>query len=290
MKIIVMGASGQIGSVIYQGLRHLHDVVGTSRNKGAPYLRFDPFRDDWSALSQADVLINCIGQIYATRASSLEHIHVGVTRQIINHRALLGNPRIIQISALGAAADHRIEFLRTKGIADDLLLQVPNTTVVRPSIVCTHGTMIVKKMQVLFRVAKLTAGRLFVPEGFLSTTIQPVMPDDLVDAVQALCTEPAPPKVLNVVGETRLTFGKLIAMMSQVSRRKLRTIEISRNFADRLVMNGLGRLLPHVITPQQYQLLFDDNVADASEVEKIIGRRVSSSEPFFINEFQHAED
>ena len=145
MRIVVLGASGQIGSVIYNGLKDRHVVLGTSRKASADCVRFDPFQDNWHVLGTVDVLINCIGQIEATSSSSFHHIHVDLTKRIIAHRQQIGNPTILQISALGASAAHNVEFLRTKGIADDLLLQHAETAVIRPSIVCTHRTMIVRK-------------------------------------------------------------------------------------------------------------------------------------------------
>lgn len=56
----------------------------------------------------------------------------------------------------------------------------------------------------------------------------------------------------------------------------------------KVIILGASRLLPDVINAQQYQLLFEDNIADASALEKIIGRRVRSSKAFFTKEFQHA--
>ena len=86
-------------------------------------MHFDPFTDDWSLLGRADAIINCIGQIEPTRTSSFYDLHVGFIKLMLNNRNKIGQPRIMQISALGAAPHHQVEFLRTKGIGDELLLQ-----------------------------------------------------------------------------------------------------------------------------------------------------------------------
>lgn len=286
MKITVLGATGQIGSAIRDGLGNRHDVVGTSRNPGARCIQFDPFRDDWSVLGKTDVLINCVGQIEATKNCSFTDIHIGLTKLAIRNRALIGNPRIIQISALGASATHEIEFLRTKGMADDLLLQYPDTTVVRPSIVCTHQTMIVKKMLTLNRISRLTRGIVLVPKGFLHTRIQPVMPEDLVDVIHSLCLSVKTRKVVDLAGPQPLSFGEIVIMMSKTQRTDLRLIEIPKIICDAVVYCCISVVFPKVISSQQYKLLFANNIADCFEIEKMLHRPLLSPLSFFINEFK----
>src|SRR3990170_6477646 len=200
MRIVVLGASGQIGSVIYDALKRHHNVVGTSRKESGELIQFDPFQDTWSALGKSDIFINCVGQIEAAPGSSFYKIHLELTKLIVLNRLAIGNPRIIQISALGAAANHKVEFLKTKGMADDYLLQHSNTMVVKTSIVFTHRTMIVQKILMLLKISKYTQGLVFAPKGFLNSKIQPVMPQDLAALVATLCMTQYLPKVVNVVG------------------------------------------------------------------------------------------
>jgi nucleoside-diphosphate-sugar epimerase len=275
--------------VIYDGVRNHHEVVGTSRKHSTKYIQFDPFRDDWSLLGKGDVLVNCVGQIEATRASSFYHIHVDLTKLIIKNRGAIGNPKIIHVSALGASKNHKVEFLRTKGVGDDLLLQYPDTVVVRPSIVCTHRTMIIKKMLMLNRIARYTRGVVILPKGFLKTRIQPVMPQDLIDVVLALCTCMESERIVNVVGPLPLSFREIITMMFERDK-KFRVLEIPKIITDAVVICFISVFFPGVVNSQQYQLLFSDNVADKREVEKILQRPLLSPERFFINEFMYATD
>jgi uncharacterized protein YbjT (DUF2867 family) len=288
MKIIVLGATGQIGSVIYGGLSKTHQVIGTSRKSGK-HIQFDPFHDNWSLLGKTDVLINCVGQIEPAKASSFHRIHVGLTQLIIKNRGVIGHPKIVQISALGASAHHRVEFLRTKGIADDLLLKQPNTVIVRPSIVCTPRTMIVRKMLMLLRISRYTMRLAFAPKGFLKTKIQPVMPADLVDVVEAMC-KAIDQRVINVVGPEAISFRDLIVLMLENKNQRLRLIEIPKLFMDVLVHNVISFAIPKVINSQQYQLLFEDNIADTHSIQQILDRPLTSTKQFFINEFTYATD
>lgn len=287
MRIIVLGASGQIGSVLYDGLKKRHQVIGTSRKPSANFVRFDPFQDDWSFLGKADVLVNCVGQIEATSSSSFHHIHVELTKRIIESRLTIGNPRIIQISALGASANHKVEFLRTKGVADDFLVQHPDTTVVRPSIVCTHRTMIVRKMLMLTNIGRFLLGHIPVPNGFLKTRIQPILPQDLVDLVEKLCHDHGH-RIVNAVGPELLSFHEIITMVFEAKNQKIRLVEIPKAVTDIMVNTFVSRALPRVINSQQYQLLFEDNVGDTKIVREVLGRPLMSTRQFFKGEFSYA--
>ena len=286
MKIIVLGATGQIGSVIYNGLRQRHEVVGTSRNHNSDLAQFDPFHDDWSILGKADVLINCVGQIEA-RESSFHHVHVELTKRIIENRDVIRAGKIIQISALGASAHHPVVFLRTKGIADDLLQKQTGTVVIRPSIVCTHRTMIVKKMLLLSSIGRSLFGVVPIPKGFLKTKIQPVMPQDLLDLVEKMFHDTTH-QIVNAVGPEPITFEEIIKIMAKARNQRLRLVGVPKAFTDVIVKSFIGTVLPKIINSQQYQLLFEDNIDDVKVAEEILRRPMISTWEFFINEFVYA--
>lgn len=286
MRIMVLGATGQIGSIIYNGLKHKYEVVGTSRNHHSDLVQFDPFHDDWSILGKTDVLINCVGQIDA-RKSSFFHVHVELTKRIIENRDVIGAGKIIQISALGASAQHDVAFLRTKGIADDLLLRQAGTVVIRPSIVCTHRTMIIKKMLLLSSIGRSLLGVVPIPKGFLKTKIQPLMPQDLVNLIARVCLN-ATSQIVNAVGPAALSFEEIIRVMMTTRKQSLRLIEVPKPIMDVFIKNIVSAMFSEVINSQQYQLLFEDNIADAKMAEEILGRPMMSTWDFFINEFTYA--
>ena len=284
MNVVLLGASGQIGSLIYHGLDPMHRVVGTSRGLSPGHIQFDPFKDDWSVLGKPDVLINCIGQINATSRSSFYHIHVGLTKRMLAHREQIGFPRIIQISALGASSNHEVEFLKTKGIADDLLLQHPDTAVIRPSIVCTRRTMLAKKMLLLSNISRYLFGCVAVPNGFLETRVQPIMPQDLVDLVARVCID-SNIRMIDAVGPKAISFREIIETLSKCRNKEIRVIEISKRPVDFVVKTIITPLFPEVINSQQYQLIFRDNTGNVELCEKWLGRGLMSTNEFFKQEF-----
>lgn len=287
MKIVVLGASGQIGSVIYNGLKGTR-LVGTSRAKSDKFLQFDPFSDDWSVLGKPDILINSVGQIDGNAKSSFYHIHVDMTKQILANRQQIGNPRIIQVSALGSSEKHQVEFLRTKGIADALLLQQPNTAVIRPSIVCTPCTILVKKMIMLSNLGRFVFGIVPVPKGFLQTRIQPIMPEDLVALIQQVCLKNHV-RIIDAVGPDQIRFLDLVLMLMKTRKQKLQMIESSKAVTDLVIGGFLSRLMPSLISVQQYRLSFQDNIGDVTACEQLLDRPLLSTKEFCYNEFAHRQ-
>lgn len=287
MNVVVLGATGQIGSTICNGLQNKHAVAGTSRKEVTGLVQFDPYRDNWAILGTPDVLINCVGQIVPEKGSSFYAAHNGITTRILENRDQLGNPRIIQISALGASVNHPVDFLNTKGIADDLLLQHSNTVVIRPSIVCTPGTMIVRKMLMISRIAKVLSGVVPVPKGFPHSKVQPVMPRDLVDLVHMLC-ESNVEGIISIGGPEVLTLREIIMLMARTINLRMRLMEIPRMFTDPIIGKIMSALFPRLISSAQYDLLFDDNVTDIRVAEALLGRRLTSTRSFFEKEFSYA--
>ena len=284
MKIVVLGAKGQVGSVVFAGLMKTHNVVGTSRSASDALLTFDPFIDDWALLGKVDTIINCIGQIEPTSTSSFEHVHVGLIKILLLNRAKIGNPRIVQISALGAAVDHRNDFLRTKGIADELLLKQPDTVILRPSIVCTHRTTLVRKMLMLSKIAGYT-GMICLPLRIRQTRIQPVMPGDLADGIKAVLT-PRHERIINIVGPDAISVDYLLKQLITVRHQRLLFLDVPERLMNIFVNQVIARSFPRLINAQQYELLHDDNIADPQPARQLLGRPLESVQNFFINEFK----
>ncbi len=284
MKIVILGASGQIGSMLFNWLRCRYHAVGTSRKSFPGILQFDPFTDDWSRLGKPDVLINCIGAIEASPAR-LRKVHLELARLIIANYRRIASPRIIQMSALGATSSHHVAFHSTKGAADRELLELPETIIVRPSIVCTKNTMILRKLKLAHAVGRGMGGFLVVPRGFLTTRVQPIMPNDLCMIVERACVASRCPRVINAVGPDRFTFNDLLAMMSH-SRRRIRVVELPRFVMDPIV--SLLRLFrPGLISLDQYKLIFEDNIADERDVRRLLGKKGEPTETFFCNELNY---
>lgn len=289
MRIVLLGANGQLGSRFLQRLRQDYpkaEVVGcvrrdsfTSVSGAIHFLQFNPFHDDWAILGKVDALINCIGIIRETDALDFAQAHIGLTRRMLQHRELIGNPKLIQLSALGADESSPSRFLRTKGMADQELLRHPDTVVVRPSIVCTPGTMLSKKLQLLQKICRLTGGILPFPARMLETKLQPVAVEDLAELVSRLCVAEVRPKLVEVAGKEVYTLNQLITLIP--SCRKI--IPFPQSIFN-FIFPVMSRLFPSLLDREQLVLLQQDNVANTKHSETLLGRDMASTLAFWAAE------
>lgn len=246
------------------------------------WIQFDPWQDDWALLGRADVWINTIGAIRLRKKSDFEVVHEGFIQKMLDHYRKAGSPRMIQLSALGADPDHKVPFLSTKAKADAALLaQVPDALVLRPSIVCTPNTMLFQKLGKLIQTSRFTFSKLLVPKGFLSTRVQPVAIEDLTALVSREVLTGASTGILEVAGPEPFSFETLLKWRGEAMGAKPRFIEVPRDFIDGFVRYFMSVWFPGVINYDQFQLLFQDNVADTTAFEHALGRPLRSTNAFW---------
>lgn len=294
----MLGANGQLGTPVLKRLLQDYpqaQVVGCVRSEimasvpgGSNYaqhlLPFNPFTDEWARLGKVDVLINCIGIIKETAALDFVQAHIGLTELMLQHRELLGNPRLIQLSALGADLGSPSRFLNTKAQADVLLLKHDNVVVVRPSIVCTPNTMLSRKLQMLKKLCRLSFGVLPFPDRLLHTKLQPVMVEDLAELISLLCLQSRHAGIIEVGGASVFTLQQLLVMVPACSK----VIPVHHTFFDALLPLVIT-LFPALLDKEQLLLLQQDNTADNSISECVLGRRMADTAMFWREELEKEE-
>ncbi len=280
MRIVILGSTGQIGTFIHRKTvldYPAAEVMACSRKKTDGHFRFDPFSDNWNSLGSVDVLINSVGIINETRSMSFEKVHVGLTKLILKNRLLLNNPRIIQISVNGADPESPSRFISTKAIADRHLLENENTVVIRPSIVCTPGTMIVNKFKMLKRMSMISAGYLPVPSQMLTTLIHPIMGTDLARIISLLCTNKIS-GAIEVAGPEQIQIGELMKKYLRI-----KPIPMNQKLAD-TVIPFITKLFPSIVNEDQYQLLKEDNVVLKNYAVELLKGNLTGTRSFWEKE------
>ncbi|MEM6348958.1 MAG: hypothetical protein AAF927_34045 [Bacteroidota bacterium] len=289
MNVLFLGGSGQIGfptACRFAERLPQYQVWASSRAGQAPgptpdnlsFLAFDPFSDDWSQLPKVDLVYNCVGQIKASQAMSFERIHLGMSKLLVQHRTEIGNPRIVQLSALGAGEHPKVSFLATKAQADDWVLKEANSYVVRPSIVCTANTMLLRKLKQLGRISRFLGGRLLLPEGFMEAKVQPIMIEDLADLLIAVGIGPKEERIIPAVGPEPLRFAELLSL---VHDKAFPVWEIPRQVLEPLIRYIVSPLIPSLINYDQFRLLFEDNVGDQAFGEAVLQRKMADTKDFW---------
>jgi dTDP-4-dehydrorhamnose reductase len=76
-RIAILGARGQLGSVLCQKLQ-LHqgvEILALSRVDKPGFLRFNPFSSDWNSLGKIDVFINAAGILRESKNEAFFEVH-----------------------------------------------------------------------------------------------------------------------------------------------------------------------------------------------------------------------
>jgi len=289
-RVAIIGASGTLGKIITQRLINLPNVelVKLSRNTSLGpegYIVFEPEKDDWKKLGHIDILINAAGIIHESKDAEFEKVHVHLVQKIIENRHIIGDPKIIQISALGADENHPIAFLQTKGIADSILVKQANTYILRPSIVCTHNALLVQKFKMMFDISGYFFNHAVLPSSFLKTRIQPILEEDFAETIERLCSLQPTTAIIDLPGAEQISFQWLMDLAAEVRKQKVITFEIPKNLVEAVTKNFISIWFPGLINYDQFQLLFKDNIAEKDTIETFLGKPVQSTLEFWKKEF-----
>jgi uncharacterized protein YbjT (DUF2867 family) len=290
-RIVVLGASGNIGKHVCRKIKEdfpqdtLVKVSRTQReNEG--WIAFNPWKDDWQILGKADVLVNCIGSFHESPNDDFERVHVGLIRLIIEHKALLGNPKIIHLSALGASVEHPIPFMQTKGRGEDILRKQQDIVIFRPSIVCFPGALLVTKMLKLVELSRYSFNRAILPSDFSQTKIQPVMIDDLTSAISKALFSQSTNNIIDAVGKDTIALGWLLDAAAKSGGKSIIPIEIPNSLVGAVTRNFVSVWFPGLITYDQFQLLLTDNISDSTPFNEWLGYESKGTKAFWINAFK----
>jgi len=141
MNILLTGASGFIGSHVASALQAAgHSVKPASRGNDLDFNRLLTRRAWQPQLENFDAVINCVGIIVETRASSFAVLHRESPSALFHACVDAGISRVIQVSALGADERAFTPYQQSKKAADDVLRSLPlDWFVLRPSLVYGRG-------------------------------------------------------------------------------------------------------------------------------------------------------
>ena len=250
MTVAVTGASGQVGTLVCRRLAETPIEV-LPLNQG----------DDWAeAIGKSEAVIHLAGTLQPKGRNSYDSANVRTTATVVAAARESDLRRLVFLSYVGADAASPNAYLRSKALAERLLIESGiATTVFR----CVH---IYGPPERPGPTAGAFIGRgrrpVTVP-GTGKQLIEPLYIGDVVDAVIGAIDRPdAPTRIFDLGGPDRMTMDDFVRALN------------SPDVRIRHIPPALARVLAHLspsLTPALMDLLLTDNVTAAPPAE--IGRQ-----------------
>jgi uncharacterized protein YbjT (DUF2867 family) len=287
MKVLVLGATGLVGSHVLRALRAAGCVaVGASRRRPEGEtpdswhaLDFGAMTgtQDWDGvLSGVDAVVNCVGIIREARDGDFDRLHRAAPVALFAACERLGVRRVVQVSALGSHPDAETGYWRTKGAAEaDLRGRRLSYAIVRPSLVYGDDGA----SSVMFR-ALATLPLLAMPVAH-SARVQPIHVEDLAEALVKLVLAPGAGATsasteLALVGPRDYTMAGYLATLRRGMRAPAALVLDLPLPIARLTAR-LAALIPSSALTPDAQLMLErstdgSNTADAAPARALLGR------------------
>lgn len=222
MKVLVLGASGFIGSAVAAHLRAAgHAVIAGARRPeaarrlapaftwiAADFARLKTPKAWKPLLEGVEAVVNCVGALQDGAGENLALAHETGPRALIAACEAAGVRRLIQVSAVGVEAD--TAYARSKSATETIVRESAlEWVILRPSLVIGRaaygGTALMRGLAALpFAIPLIGGGQRF----------RPVALDDLADAVVRLADPAAPGRLtLDIAGPEPLTLAEVLVAL-----------------------------------------------------------------------------
>jgi NADH dehydrogenase len=269
--VTVFGGSGFIGRYVVRRLARTGKTVRvavrdteralflkTAGRLGEIVPLHAPVSDDGAvkrAVEGADWVVNLVGVLTESRATSFQSIHADGAARVARAAAAAGVKRLVHVSAIGADPASDSRYAASKGDGENAVRAAfPGATILRPSIVFGPEDNFFN------RFAGMTRMLPFMPVIEGATRMQPVYAGDVADAVlAALRSDDAIGKTYELGGPKVWLFVDLLAYILKVTGRNLSLVNMPVPLV-RLQACLLEMLPGKLLTRDQLKMLARDNV------------------------------
>ncbi|NCA02647.1 MAG: complex I NDUFA9 subunit family protein [Sphingomonadaceae bacterium] len=207
-----------------------------------------------AAIAGADAVINLVGSFV-----DMQRLHVEGAQNIAEAAARAGVKSLVHMSAIGANAQSKSAYGRTKGEGEDAVRKAfPKAVIVRPSIVFGREDAFINRFAALIRALPI------VPIIGGKTRFQPVFAGDVGHAVAALVADPAAHggKTYELGGPQILSMRQMNEWIATQTGRSPLFIDVP-DVAAAALANLTGWLPGAPITRDQWIMLQSDNIVSA---------------------------
>lgn len=207
-----------------------------------------------AAIAGADAVINLVGSFV-----DMQLLHVEGARNIAEASARAGVKSLVHMSAIGADAQSKSAYGRTKGEGEAAVRQAfPKAVIVRPSIVFGREDAFINRFAALIRALPI------IPVIGGKTRFQPVFAGDVGHAVAALVADPAAHggKTYELGGPQILSMRQINEWIATQTGRSPIFIDVP-DVAAAALATLTGWLPGAPITRDQWIMLQSDNIVSA---------------------------
>jgi nucleoside-diphosphate-sugar epimerase len=252
MKVLVAGR-GFIGKNIVSKLRENHEVKTLDRNPGATYQQ--DITEPFDLEESFDVLIHTIGLAPGPHSpESYRSVHVEGTENLLD---AVKCEKVIFVSALGVGEVNH-SFFKTKKKAEQIVSQIENYTILRPSTV--YG----KENKILDLMRK-TAPLMIFPDVKAET--QPIHVEDVSEIIEK-SIENYDSEILKIGGPETMKMGEIAEKLRGEKGFPCIRIPIPL-WVQKFLLTALTPL-PVPFNREDYRLLNQENSTTVNDAEDIL--------------------
>lgn len=222
-------------------------------------------RDDASVkqvMAGADAVVNCVGILAEAGKNRFDAVQAEGGERVARIAAEQGISKMVHISAIGADAESKSDYARTKALGEaGVTKHMPSAVILRPSIVFGPED------QFFNRFASMTKLGPVLPVVGAETRFQPVYVDDVAKATEQALTGSVEPGIYALGGPEVASFRTLMQMMLDTIHRRRLIVNIPFFMArimafgfDMIQFLSLGLIKNGMITRDQVRNLARDNV------------------------------
>ena len=278
--LLVTGSTGFVGRRVVEALKSRgHSVRALVHNSSAQAvlqghadeLAYGDILDP-GVLAQAargiDGIVHLVAVVRERGSLTFERVNLQGTQGVLKAAKEAGVNRFVHVSAIGAADDPSIPFLRSKWLAEQEVITsgIPYV-VIRSSLIFGEGDEFFNTLAALVKVLPVVP---IVGDGRAS--FQPLSVEDLARCVATSCEDDRLlGKTLEVGGPQHVAYDELIDLVAGVLGKKPRKIHLPMGVV-RPAATIMNVLLPKPpVTPEQLKMLKIDSTTGLSAVEDAFG-------------------